>query len=179
MEDAMRFTWHLLLVVPTLASSIGCASTTGVRYVYQDGDYGVGGMPENSDCWPTHYRTKAEKMVADHFPEGHEIVRAEEVGEGSRTLKLEGSRTAEGAPALPAALVNVAKLGGSASRSQADTLKITECRIIYRRAGGPVEPGAYADAPTQTPTLYLDPNAAERRKADEKPARPGEKTQEE
>ena len=54
MEDAMRLnTLSFWLVVPTLATSFGCASTMGVRYVYQDGDYGVLGLPENSDCWPT------------------------------------------------------------------------------------------------------------------------------
>ena len=54
----------------------------------------------------------------DHFPEGHEVIRAEEVVEGERTLKIEGSNTAEVAPQLPTALLNVAKFGHSGSRSQ-------------------------------------------------------------
>ena len=74
--------------------SSGCASDGSVRYVYQDKDFGVVGMPENTNRWPTHYRRRADKLMDKQFPEGHEIVRAEEVEAGSRTLKIEGSRTA-------------------------------------------------------------------------------------
>jgi Flp pilus assembly protein TadG len=59
-------------------------------------------------------------------------------------------------------------IGGS------DTTKITESRIIYKRAGGPVLPNSYADAPGLTPTFYLDPNAAERRKAGDPPPKVAE-----
>ena len=111
-----------------------------------------------------------------HFPEGHEIVRAEEVIEGERTLKIEGSSSAEVAPQISASLLKVAKLGHSASRSEAETVKVKECRIIYRRADSS-KPKEYAAAATSTPTLYVDPNAAERRKAretpQEKPIPPG------
>lgn len=161
----------LWLAVATIASSFGCASTMGVRYVYQDGDYGVLGLPENTDCWPTFYRTRADKMMSTHFPKGYEVVRAEEVADGSRTTKVEGTHTAEVSPSLAQAGLNVAKLGGSTSRSQADTTTITECRIIYRRAEESALPGRYAEAPGLTPTLYLDPNAVERRKATEPPAK--------
>ncbi len=133
--------------------------------VYQDGDFGVVGLPENTDRWPTHYRRQAEKLMAAHFPDGHEIVRAEEVVEGERTVKVEGSNTAEVAPQLPAAALNVAKFGRSASRSQSDTLKVKECRIIYRRDGAIGKADGYAEAAALTPTQYVDPNAAERRKA--------------
>ena len=156
----------LWLFAPTLASTLGCAATTGVRYVYQDGDYGVVGLPENSDRWPSYYRTRADKLMGEHFPDGHEIVRAEEVVEGSRVLKLEGTHTAEVSPSLTTVGMSVAKLGRSSSRTQADTTKITECRIIYRRSGGPDGSEGYAEAPGLTPTFYLDPNAAERLKAD-------------
>jgi hypothetical protein len=138
-----------------------------VRYVYQDGQFGVVGIPENTDRWPTHYRRQADALMARHFPEGHEIVRAEEVVEGSRTLKVEGSNTAELAPQLPTALINIAKLGHTASRSQADTLKIKECRIVYRRAeaiDAEVQPG-YADSASLAPAPYIDPNAEARQKS--------------
>jgi hypothetical protein len=163
-----------VLVVSTLALvSSGCATTQGVRYVYQDGDFGVVGMPENSDVWPTHYRRRAEKLMDAHFPEGHEIVRAEEVVEGERTLKVEGSKTAEVSPQLPAALINVAKLGHSESHSQADTLKLKESRIVYRRTGAPDRPRGYAAAASLNPTQYIDPNAVERQKARKDPDRGG------
>ena len=165
----MRAFLRILVVLPAVAT--GCASTNGVRYVYQDRDFGVVGVPENSDRWPTHYRRQAERLMASHFPDGHEIVRAEEVVEGSRTLKIEGSKTAELGPQLPREVVKVAKLGRTASRCQSDTLKIKECRIVYRRVSRAPE-GAFADRPTLSPTQYLDPNDAERRKA-AKDAEPG------
>jgi len=146
----------------------GCVHAQGVRYVYQDRDFGVVGMPENSDCWPTHYRRHGEKLMDAHFPEGHEIVRAEEVIEGERTLKVEGSNSAEVSPQISKSLLKVVKLGHSASRSEAETVKVKECRIIYRRAGS-AKPKGYAGAATLTPTLYVDPKAAERRKATEAP----------
>jgi hypothetical protein len=131
-------------------------------------------MPENSDRWPTHYRRRADKLMDAHFPEGHEIVRAEEVVEGERTLKVEGSNTAEVTPQLPAALLNVARIGHSESHSQADTLKLKECRIIYRRAGTPEKPPGYAAAAELNPTRYIDPNDVERRKAGKEREKPGD-----
>jgi hypothetical protein len=146
----------------------GCAPTHGVRYVYQDRDFGVVGMPENTDCWPTYYRRQGEKLMNAHFSEGHEIVRAEEVIEGERTLKVEGASSAEISPQVSKSVFRLLKVGHSASRSEAETVKVKECRIIYKRRGS-TTPTGYAGAPTLTPTLYVDPNAAERRKATEAP----------
>jgi hypothetical protein len=167
MEDSMRpnFVLRATLAFLAIASSTGCSMTHDVRYVYQDGDFGVVGLPENTDEWPTHYRRRAEELMQKHFPLGHEIVRAEEVIEGERTLKSEGSNTAEVAPQLPAALVNVAKLGRSEHHSQSDTLKLKECRIVYRRSGAVAKPEGYAKAADLNPAQYIDPNAAERRRA--------------
>jgi hypothetical protein len=158
----MRISLALLFVV----GLSGCSQTGAVRYVYQDRDFGVIGMPENTDCWPNFYRTQGEKLMADHFKEGHEIVRAEEVIEGERTLKVEGSNSAEVSPQISESLFKVVKLGHSASHSQAETVKVKECRIIYRRTGS-AKPKDYAGAAALTPSLYVDPNASERRKAAE------------
>ncbi|WP_435009564.1 hypothetical protein P12x_000820 [Tundrisphaera lichenicola] len=160
MEDPMRTILALLIITFTS----GCAMTHDVRYVYQDGDFGVIGLPENTDEWPTHYRSRAEELMEKHFPQGHEIVRAEEVIEGERMVKSEGTHTAEVSPQLPAALVNVAKLGRSEHHSQSDTLKLKECRIIYRRSDLLANPKGFAKASDLTPTQYLDPNALERKK---------------
>jgi hypothetical protein len=146
----------------------GCAQTHGVRYVYQDRDFGVVGMPENTDSWPTYYRRRGEKLMDAHFSEGYEIVRAEEVIEGERTLKVEGANSAEISPQISKSVLRLLKVGHSASRSEAETVKVKECRIIYRRAS-PTKPKGYAGAATLTPTLYVDPNVAERRKATEPP----------
>src|SRR5262249_55732292 len=150
--------------VIVVAFMSGCAQTGGVRYVYQDRDFGVIGMPENTNCWPTHYRRHGEKLMDAHFPEGHEIVRAEEVIEGERTLKIEGSSSAEVSPQVTESLFKLVRLGHSASRTEAETVKVKECRIIYKRVG-PAKPTEYAVTTTLTPALYVDPNAAERRKA--------------
>lgn len=157
-----------VMIVVLAAFSTGCATDHTVRYVYQDREFGVVGMPENTDRWPTHYRKRAEKLMAEHFPEGHEIVRAEEVTQGSRTLKIEGSKTAEIVPQIPAEILTIAKLGRSASRSQADVVKIKECRIIYRRAAHGEATDFATDAEV-TPAQYLDPNDVERKKADAAP----------
>jgi hypothetical protein len=155
----MRVYIPLTLLVVGLS---GCATTESVRYVYQDKSFGVIGMPENTDRWPTRYHRKAEKLMKEHFPEGYEIVRAEEVAEGSRTLKIEGSSTAEINPQVPADILKIAKFGRTSTRSQADTIKIKECRIIYRRTS-PRQDTAFASDVDVKPTHYVDPNEAEQK----------------
>jgi hypothetical protein len=173
----MRASLGVFVAITALVYVSGCAGTNGVRYVYQDGEFGVIGIPENTNRWPTHYQRKAEKLMAAHFPEGHEIVRAEEVVEGTRTLTLQGKTTAEVFPQLPTTLLSIGKLGRCDTRSQSDSLKITESRIVYRRAPNSVTTAAYADVATLTPTQYLDPNAIERRRGvkEEPEKKPGEK----
>ena len=165
-----RFLGWLVALCLACASG-GCAASQGVRYVYQDGDFGVVGMPENSDAWPTHYRRRAEKLMDAHFPEGHEVVRAEEVVEGERTVKLEDSKSAELMPQLPSPLLSVARIGRSENVTQADTVKIKECRIVYRRASvAEHEKGkGYASAAGQNPSRYIDPNEALRPKSGKSP----------
>jgi hypothetical protein len=158
-----RITMRTTVALSFVAALSGCAHSQGVRYVYQDRDFGVIGMPENTDRWPTHYRRQGDKLMDAHFPGGHEIVRAEEVIEGERTLKVEGSKSAEVSPQLSNSLLRVVKLGHSANRSEAETVKVKECRIIYKRVDC-TGPTGYCRAATLTPTLYVDPNAVERRK---------------
>jgi ethanolamine utilization protein EutA (predicted chaperonin) len=155
----MRVHIPLILLAGGLS---GCATTESVRYVYQDKSFGVIGMPENTDRWPTHYHREAEKLMKEHFPKGYEIVRAEEVTEGSRTLKIEGSKTAELNPQVPAEILKIAKLGRTSTRSQADTIKIKECRIIYRSTSH-TQDTAFAFDVDVSPTHYVDPNEAERK----------------
>ncbi len=153
---------YRFMALAAILISSGCVTDQDVRYVYQDKNFGVVGMPANTDVWPTYYHRRAEKLMTEHFPEGHVIVRAEEVSEGSRTLKIEGSNTAEIDPHVPAELFKIAKVGRTSSRSQADVVKIKECRIIYRRA--PKAEGPFAEDVDLCPTHYLDPNESERKK---------------
>jgi hypothetical protein len=152
--------WSFLVLFAL--ACLGCSTTRDARYVYQDGQYGVIGIPEDSTHWPHFYRDQAERLMSKHFPAGFEIVRAEEVVEGSRTRTTAGTVSAELTPALPTDLITVAKLGRTSTRNQSDTLKIKECRIIYRKADlAPL--GSFADKATHSPELYLDPNEPERR----------------
>lgn len=153
----------LALLAPALS---GCMAAGEARYVYQDGSFGVVAIPRNAPGGWHDYRQQADKLMAAHFPDGYEIVRAEEVVEGTRTLTTGGTGAVEVAPDLAPLPVKVGKLGRSVTRNQSDQLKIKECRIIYRRADrDSPEPGAapYADEPALSPALYLDPNEVERR----------------
>jgi hypothetical protein len=141
-------------------STLGCAGTREVRYVYQDGQSGVIGLPENTSQWPTYYRKHAEELMAKHFPEGYEVVRAEEVEEGSRTLTVKGTHAAELDAAGPGKVLSVAKVGRTSSRTQSDTMKLKECRIVYKKAEPkPAAHMDYAEQASWTPSSYVDPNA--------------------
>lgn len=166
----MRGTIRAAIVLCALGVS-GCATSGQARYVYQDGQFGVVGIPENTSEWPNYYRAQAEALMAKHFPEGYEVVRAEEVVEGSRTLTVNGTNTAAVEAEGPASLVKVGKIGRTASRTQADNLKIKECRIVYKKAGRTTdEPGiGFAEESSLSPEPYVDPNAEARKHVVAKP----------
>ena len=42
--------------------------------MYQDGEFGVIGIPRNTFTEKTDYRAQAELLMNRHFPEGFEIV---------------------------------------------------------------------------------------------------------
>lgn len=159
-------------IVSWLAAQLltGCASMNDARYVYQDSEFGVVAIPKNTPDGPEHYREQAEALMARHFPEGYEIVRAEEVVEGARNLTSGRTGTAELAPQVAPHLLAFLKVGGSRTWSQSDTVNLTECRIIYKKADPETAtaPGTFAPEPTATPTAYLDPNLAAR-KQDKEP----------
>lgn len=150
-----------------LFGTLGCSGAREVRYVYQDGHSGVIGMPANTSKWPKYYRKHADKLMEQHFPGGYEVVRAEEVVEGSRTLTINGSNSAEIQPTASSQLLAVGKLGRTSSRSQSDSLKIKECRILYRKTEhlDPKSQIEYAEQAMWTPAPYIDPNALDRRLA--------------
>jgi len=161
----------------------GSAGAGPVRYVYQDGQFGVIGLPENTSRWPTHYRERAEALMARHFPLGYEIIRAEEVVEGSRTLTVGGQNAAMigGASAIDH-FFKIGNVGRTSTSSRADTLAIKECRILYKKADRPVAAadakarvkarprgGDFAAQASQAPAQYLDPNAIVRAQGGPKP----------
>ena len=151
------------------AATTGCASMNrGARYVYQDGEYGVVAIPENTATWPNYYREQAFELMWEHFPEGYEVVRAEEVVEGDRVLDVARTRESEYDPAILAAgaVLKIARLERKTGYEQKDMLKVKECRLVYHRKS-PHPPqslafGGYAAKPNGTPALYIDPNSLER-----------------
>ena len=163
-------------LVIALGFASGCAGTHQARYVYQDGQFGVVGIPRNTSQWPTFYRKQADELMAKHFPLGYEIVRAEEVVEGSRVLTTNGAGGAEVSAGLPLPLLKIGSIGVSSSRNQADSVKIKECRILYKKAesGSPAKADHYAEQPSLSPTTYVDPNALARRQAGETGAKPAQ-----
>src|SRR5437764_1002735 len=90
MSPRAVFSMHRLsaaiVLMGLLPSVSGCMSQPDARYIYQDGEFGVIGIPQNSPFGKKDYRKQAEELMLRHFPEGHEIVRAEEVVEGQRVL---------------------------------------------------------------------------------------------
>jgi hypothetical protein len=162
----MRGTLEVGIVLSLVALAMpGCATTSDARYVYQDSEFGVVAIPKNTPEGPEHYREQAESLMARHFPEGYEIVRAEEVVEGSRTLTAARTGSAELAPQVAPHLLAFLKVGGGRTTSQSDTVNLTECRIIYKKAESQsaTAPGKFAPEPTATPTAYLDPNLVARK----------------
>ena len=155
-----RGTW-LLSICLTIG---GCASPAGARYVYQDGEFGVVGIPCNTLLEKNNYRSQADVLMARHFPRGYEIVRADEVVEGQRTLD-HGNRTEIDAGATIRAtnqLINLAKLGRTTSYEEKDQLQLRECRIIYKRksAGTDARPIQFAAVASLTPQFNVNPNEA-------------------
>jgi hypothetical protein len=145
----------------------GCVTAPKARYVYQDSEFGVVGIPVNTFLEKPDFRAQAEELMARHFPEGYEIVRAEEVTEGERTLDMGRKTEIDSEPNLTALnqMIKLGKLDRTTSYEERDKLQLRECRIIYKRkaprtSGGP---GQFAAIPTLVPPLYIDPNELMRR----------------
>ena len=88
----MRLWNGLLVAAPVLISTLGCAGMHEARYVYQDGEYGVVGIPENTNVWPDYYRDQAEALMKKLEFEGLAIVVAKETSAGIRLNSAAATR---------------------------------------------------------------------------------------
>jgi hypothetical protein len=144
-----------------LAAS-GCATPMVARYIYQDADFGVVGIPVNNYQKKVDFRGQAETLMARHFPEGYEIVRAEEVNEGERIRDVGRKTELETEPALAVLnqMIRLGSLSRTTSFAEKDKLQVRECRIIYKRKSvhSPGRTGQFAALTTLAPPLYIDPN---------------------
>lgn len=141
----------------------GCMmNQPNARYIYQDGEYGVIGVPQNSPFGFKNYEQQARDLMARHFPDGYEIVRADEVVAGQRILDRNRSRQLETEPAINALdqQIKLGRLAETSSTQQKDSLSITESRIIYHRRlpGRPPGPNGFTVQASLAPELYVDPN---------------------
>ena len=132
------------------------------RYIYQDGEFGVVGIPVNNYQKKVDFRAQAEALMARHFPEGYEIVRAEEVNEGERIRDVGRKTELETEPAV-AVLNQIIRLGSlnrTTSFAEKDKLQVRECRIIYKKKSihTPGRTGQFASVTSLAPPLYIDPN---------------------
>jgi hypothetical protein len=151
----------------------GCMTTPDARYVYQDGQYGVIGIPRNTSLGKKDYREQAHELMIKHFPEGYEIVRAEEVVEGERTRDTAQKLELDSEPGVAALnqMIKVGKFAKSTSLDQKDTIKITESRIIYRRKPDGKWTGhdGFTALTDLSPELYIDPNQIARKEIKDGP----------
>jgi hypothetical protein len=156
----------ILLALAALPAA-GCMKPIVARYVYQDHDFGVVAIPMNTYLGKMSFRDEAEALMVRHFPEGYEIVRAEEVNEGERTLDV-GKRTQlQTEPNVTALnqMIKLGKLDQTTSFEQKDKIMVRECRIIYKRksATSAASSGEFALASSINPRFYIDPNEMVRR----------------
>jgi hypothetical protein len=147
--------------------SSGCVEPPVARYVYQDGEFGVVAIPVNTSLNRFDYRAQAEELMARHFPGGYEIVRAEEVNEGERTLDVGRKTELETDPSVRAwdQMIKLGKLNRSTSFEEKQKLQLRECRIIYKQKSvestGSHSP--FCSLAALSPPFYVDPNELLRR----------------
>jgi hypothetical protein len=157
-----RRSWRVAALAAVCFGGLGCMTSPDARYVYQDGEFGVIGIPRNSSLGKKNYREQANELMIKHFPEGFEIVRAEEVVEGERTLDTARKVELDSEPGVAALnqMIKVGKFARSTSLDQKDSLKITESRIIYRRKveGKPTGRDGFSALANLSPEFYIDPN---------------------
>jgi len=145
----------------------GCGQPPVARYVYQDGEFGVVAIPVNTSLDRVNWRSQAEALMARHFPEGYEIVRAEEVNEGERTLDVGKKTELETDPSVRAwdQMIKLGKLNRSTSFEEKEKLQVRECRIIYKRKSVQAlgSHGEFSALAALSPPFYVDPNEIMRR----------------
>ena len=157
----------------------GCMRPIVVRYVYQDHEFGVVAIPMNTYLGKASFRDEADALMARHFPDGYEIVRAEEVNEGERTLDVGRKTQFETEPNFTALnqMIKLGKLDQTTSFEQKDKIMVRECRIIYKRKSATargVPSGEFTALTSLNPRFYIDPNEMVRRENSEALAKKAE-----
>jgi hypothetical protein len=104
-------------LVVCLAGAGGCKSPARIVSLNRQDGSGTVAIPNNTDSWPTHYRSAAEDLIAKEVGPSYRILSEGEFVKGkSRQLNLDGN---------------------SATYTQQ---KLTEYRITFVRVPGPGVP---------------------------------------
>jgi hypothetical protein len=141
------------LMLAAVAISCGIAGCAGPRFVAQDQFGGVIALPSNSDYWPTHYRSKAEQMMASKCPQGYVIEHEEEVVVG-QTTTARASTDSQTQDVPGRKRRSDLQLTTTETTHTAVTQDVTEYRIAFRAktASGMSGSASSSNAPiTQTP----------------------------
>ncbi|MCI0458916.1 MAG: hypothetical protein L0Z62_18310 [Gemmataceae bacterium] len=140
----------LVAVVLVTLTLTGCGTP---RYVARYPEGGVIAIPDNSDCWPGYYRSKAEELMKKQCPEGYVIVGEREAVTGTVTTNRKDTDT-ESRDLLPTTSRFNATATTTTTRRTTETHDQTEWRIEFRKATpavqlppapppGPVQPAGY------------------------------------
>jgi hypothetical protein len=122
------------------AALSGCA---GARYVSVDSTGGIVAIPSNTDCWPEHYRAKAEELMAKKCPQGYVIDHEEEVVTGT-TQRTHTNTNTTGDPTLAALHIAPVK---QETEESTDVINHTEWRIWFHAQDAPPPAAPVAHAP--------------------------------
>lgn len=138
-----------------LGVSSGCSRNPTARYVYRDGNHGVIGLTNNTEST----RRQAERLMIQHFPDGYDIVREEEIDTGSRKSDQTTGASSKFTPnsAIAKLIVGEGSASTEAKSNFVDNLKLHEARIIYRNRKSMSQAG-FASIASITPEMYVDPN---------------------
>jgi hypothetical protein len=132
---------------------VGCASNQA-RYVYQDCESGVIAIPKNTP----KMMAAAEVLMEKHFPGmNYEVVRSVEVETGGSRSTYQSDTTNAQATSLRGGFLLSSRLGHDRDRKQAESTKLLEARIVYRKRNPTYHAGlAFAESPEYTPMVYSD-----------------------
>lgn len=148
-----------------LCGSVGCTQSREAHYAYRDGNYGVVKIANDTKS----SRRQAQKLMAQHFPDGYEIIREEEIETGSRKADQRSKRNTSIKPGAGMSQFMVG-MGDSSAESEStfvDEVKLHEVRILYRNRKAQGQAG-FASVASITPEMYNDPNRKFHDAAEEK-----------
>ena len=122
----------------------GCANPA--RYVVRESSGGIVSVPNNSNAWPSYNRRHAEELMAQHYPNGYEVIREEETVVGQVTTN--NTQTNHETKPTPSPFLAKEE---TQTRETTSTQDRTEWRIYYRP-----KPTSWTESPVGTAANQKD-----------------------